>query len=381
MNRQPFYQVRTLTEDQQAGLTSSDTWGERLGGFQVITDTHLTADSDHMYNRHWDLALADLATHAKDSLGIIHVGDVTDHGLSTEYQELHRIWEQYRDELPAIHFALGNHDVSDLSWQTELSSLVGKDDQELLTLRDDYLQQRPLKQDDSMSLANHVEADGQSDGEEEAGMDESMYRLWQYRLGMFNRSTFTEGVYTHRRIGGYNFLFLGTERPLSKDCYLSHMQLDWLAQRLDIITAASPGKPIFLFLHQPLLNTVAGSLEAQGWYGVEQDDACKEILRRYPQVLLFTGHTHWHLQAPHTVHVLEQGGPVLFNAASVAYLWTDDDTYREGSQGWYIDLYTDRLVLRGRDFANGVWIKDAVYVLEYGEAIVAEQPITSARTI
>ena len=52
-------------------------------------------------------------------------------------------------------------------------------------------------------------------------------------------------------------------------------------------------KPIFVFIHQPLYDTVAGSKPGRGWNGVEQDKQVKDILEKYLQAILFTGHTHW----------------------------------------------------------------------------------------
>ncbi|MET1167918.1 metallophosphoesterase, partial [Bacillus velezensis] len=53
--------------------------------FQVITDTHVRDEADHIHNRHLDQALADIATFSQGSSGIMHVGDVTDRGLPSEY--------------------------------------------------------------------------------------------------------------------------------------------------------------------------------------------------------------------------------------------------------------------------------------------------------
>lgn len=49
--------------------------------FQIITDTHVTADRNHEYNLNFELALRDIAAHGEGSSGIMHIGDVTDHGF------------------------------------------------------------------------------------------------------------------------------------------------------------------------------------------------------------------------------------------------------------------------------------------------------------
>ncbi|MBB6674645.1 metallophosphoesterase family protein [Cohnella nanjingensis] len=270
-----------------------------LLAFQVITDTHVTADPDHAYNRNLDRALADIAAHAEESRGIMHVGDVTDHGLAEEYDAFARIWRRYADRLPDIRFATGNHDVG-----------LG---------------------------------------------------VWDERLHRFLAATGMPGPYHDYRIEGYPFLFLGTEEGLELFCSLSERQLAWLDAKLGEV---SRDRPAFVFLHQPLKDTVAGSLEAQRWYGVEQDETLKAVLAKHPHAIVFTGHTHWEMDAPHTFY--DGGGtlPPMFNAASVAYLWTDEDERKEGSQGYYVEVYRDRVLVRGRDFTRGTWVENARFEIK-----------------
>lgn len=231
----------------------------------------------------------------------MHIGDVTDHGFPAEYEEMLRILKQYKTELPGITFTLGNHDVG---------------------------------------LGN-----------------------WESRLGMYTSQTGMSGPYHDHWVNGYHFIMLGTEQGLPKFCDLSSEQLDWLEHKLG--EQASPDQPIFLFLHQPLKDTVAGSLESQDWYGVTQDTELKEILSRYPQTLLFTGHTHWELEVDNTMFPGDGEIATMFNAASVAYLWTNEDKHKEGSQGFYVEVYSDKVLVRGRDFKTGSWIEAAHYEVFY----------------
>ena len=79
--------------------------------FQVLTDTHLTSEASHANNRNFARALGDILANAPNSRGIMHVGDVTDHGYPEEYEELRRIWKANEESLPDMLFALGNHDL------------------------------------------------------------------------------------------------------------------------------------------------------------------------------------------------------------------------------------------------------------------------------
>ncbi|RJE82802.1 hypothetical protein D3P07_26190 [Paenibacillus sp. 1011MAR3C5] len=112
-------------------------------------------------------------------------------------------------------------------------------------------------------------------------------------------------------------------------------------------------------MHQPLKNTVAGSYEEQQWHGVEEDVGLRAVLAGYPQAILFSGHTHWELEAGHTYYDGVGKLPAMVNAVSTAYLWTDEDQHKDGSQGLFVNVYEDRVVVRGRDFERSDWVESA----------------------
>ncbi|WP_379158841.1 metallophosphoesterase family protein [Paenibacillus sp. sgz5001063] len=300
--------------------------------FQIITDTHVTADPSHEYNQNFERALQDLAEHAQGSSGIMHIGDITDHGFPEEYDEVHRILQRHQAALPEIRYTLGNHDVG----------------------------------------LGH----------------------WESRLALYTSRMEMPGPYHDHWVGGYHFIFMGTEEGLPTFCSLSDKQLQWLEQKLreklpdepsqknlpmigqpssgqapagellkDPVMSGTdkPEQPVFLFLHQPLKDTVAGTLESQDWYGVTQDKELRSILSKYPQTLLFTGHTHWELEVDNTMYSGNGETATMFNSASVAYLWTNADEHKTGSQGFYVEVYTDKVLVKGRDFTTGSWIESAQY--------------------
>ncbi|WP_430122571.1 metallophosphoesterase family protein [Paenibacillus solani] len=269
--------------------------GSVLLQFQVITDTHVRSDPGHTYNRNLARALEDIKRVAPDSDGIMHAGDITDQGHTEEYAEFQRIWREHGAGLPVSYFASGNHDVG----------------------------------------RGH----------------------WLSRLGAYQDATSMNGAYHDHWVNGYHFIFLGTEEGLELFASLSETQLSWLDSKLN--ESKNPARPAFVFLHQPLKDTVAGSYESQRWYGVTQDEALKEVLSKHRHAMLFTGHTHWELEAPYTMFDGQERLPYMFNAASVAYLWTDEDEHKEGSQGLFVEVYKDRVIVRGRDFAAGEWLENA----------------------
>jgi 3',5'-cyclic AMP phosphodiesterase CpdA len=267
--------------------------------FQVITDTHVTTEPEHTHNRNLARALEDIKRQAPDSDGIMHAGDITDHGFPDEYAEFQRIWREHGDGLPVSYFASGNHDVA----------------------------------------LGH----------------------WPSRLKAYMDATKMEGPYHDHWVKGYHFIFLGTEKGLELFADLSDEQLAWLDAKLS--EGQDSGRPAFVFLHQPLKDTVAGSYEAQKWYGVTQDEELKAVLSKYPNAILFTGHTHWELGSQHTVFGGKDRMPMMINAASVAYLWTDEDKHKDGSQGLFVEVYADRVIIKGRDFAAGEWLDEYEFQL------------------
>lgn len=276
--------------------------GAPLLSFQVITDTHVREDRAHTYNRHLELALRDIARNGESSVGIMHVGDLTDHGFPSEYEEMARIWRMFEDKLPPLYATMGNHDVG-----------LG---------------------------------------------------VWEDRLRRFLKFSGMEASYHEHWIEDFQFLFLGTEENHELYAVLSDKQLEWLDLKL-AEGASSGNRPAFLFLHQPLKNTVAGSSEEQEWHGVQEDDELRAVLAKHPHAILFTGHTHWELGSENTQYSGNGIMPNMFNASSVAYLWSDEGEAIEGSQGFYVEVYGDSVHVRGRDFVRGAWLENAHFEVKY----------------
>ncbi|WP_156158061.1 metallophosphoesterase family protein [Gordoniibacillus kamchatkensis] len=97
-------------------------------------------------------------------------------------------------------------------------------------------------------------------------------------------------LYEDAWVSGYHFIFLGSERyrqsdvRIGEDAWLSDGQLKWLDRAL--AEEEKPGKPIFVFLHQPLPFTVAGSHTSRG---VVQHERLRAVLSRHPGAIYFRG--------------------------------------------------------------------------------------------
>ncbi|WP_079909278.1 metallophosphoesterase [Paenibacillus sp. 32352] len=191
-------------------------------------------------------------------------------------------------------------------------------------------------------------------------------------IGRFLKFNGEPAVYYKKRLKGYSFIFLGSEQYRQsdsenrEDAYLSPGQLDWLQTALQ--KEASNHQPIFVFLHQPLPNTVSGTTGCcVNNRAVIQHEQLKKILSKYPQVILFTGHTHWELKLPDT---LVKNRFVIVNSSSVEQPWTGDASGAEkplepeASEGLYIEVRKDSVTIRGRDFYKQRWIPEAQFVIK-----------------
>jgi hypothetical protein len=124
-----------------------------------------------------------------------------------------------------------------------------------------------------------------------------------------------------------------------------------------------------MFLHQSIYNTVAGSLPGEGWNGVNNEEAFKAVISKYPEIMLFNGHSHWEMDSKSNIFEGTSELPIhAFNCASVSYLWTGFNTITgqnlDGSQGYYVEVYGGTTIVRGRDFITSEWISAAQYLVE-----------------
>ena len=168
-------------------------------------------------------------------------------------------------------------------------------------------------------------------------------------------------------LNGYHYIFLGGDNANGLHASFTQETLTWLDETLAECRDAS--RPTFIFLHQPLYNTVSGSLPGEGWSGVTNEAEFKAVISKYPEIVMFNGHTHWELNSRGNIFEGTSDLPIhIFNCASVSYLWsgfnivTGEEMY--GSHGYAVELYDGKVVVKGRDFVNGEWISSAQYCIE-----------------
>ncbi|MBQ7731803.1 MAG: metallophosphoesterase [Lentisphaeria bacterium] len=290
--------------------------------FAAISDIHMRGNYKLIFRGMLELGLLDMER-AQDKLdAVAFVGDVTNHGYVDQ-------WDAFADSVRGYDIAentmvvVGNHDT----WGPN---------------RDEF--------DDP-----------------EDGVKATFIR---YNKTISGRDI-TEMYYSDI-INGYPFIALGSETD-STSAYLSDTQLAWFAREME--KAAATGKPIFVFMHQPINQThglpYVWDLDKddppdKGGVG-DQSAALAAILKKYDNVFYISGHLHAGYKnadsrigpAYACVETMENdnGNPItLINLPSYMYFDLQRGGHIANGCGWVVEVYDGEVLLRARNFAAGTWI-------------------------
>lgn len=264
--------------------------------FAVLGDIHGNNDS-------LERAIKDLHSINPGLDALILNGDTVDQGIKKQYDELKRTMFKNKPFLPnAIIKNIGNHEF--FNYDIEVNS----------------------PQDVKNFINRYLEFAGE------------------------------EKVYHDDWIKGYHFISLGSEDGNSETldsirAYISEQQQTWLIDEL--AEDYEKDKPIFVFLHQPL-----NSNPNNGWVGSEQSDQIRKILSEYPEVILFTSHTHADLTEKSVV--LNQPFTKVHTGA-VHYtilrnVQTKSSSREPFIKGLYVAVNGNSVIIKGRDLKEGSWI-------------------------
>lgn len=169
----------------------------------------------------------------------------------------------------------------------------------------------------------------------------------QKALRLFTTFTGYEKPYYDTWVKGYHFIFLANEkysRATGKNGNMSNAQLRWLEDKLKE-RRSHEKKPVFVFAHHPLPNTVDGS---QYDVNIVQHKQLKRILKRHPEVIFFSGHTHYNLRETRQ-HYFD------------TFLTLGSSSVKRNEESLYVEVYRDHLRVYGRDHKRGQWIPQASF--------------------
>ncbi len=244
--------------------------------FAVSSDLHLRAtDYDYrsleMLDGLFDTAYAYSGTQKYQKLdAVFFAGDFTDNGKESEMSKFFDYVNENAKEETVVRAVLGNHEYYNTAYDDGTTS---------------------DKRYSDTSVAN--------------------------TYANFLRISGYDSVDAHLVIGGYHFIVLNTDRyALDYDgSKFSPEKLHWLETELAVAERDDPTgtKPIFVFQHMPATGTV------NNVYQYSSDDYLADIFNKYPQVVDFSGHTHFPITDPQSVW---QDGYTAINTGSLAYMCT-----------------------------------------------------------
>ena len=287
---------------------------EPLLSLFILSDLHVSI-YDPNTEKKLHLALDDITNFEDKVETIVMTGDLTDYGTPNDYKKLRVILDQYK--LPPLHGNMGNHDYYDI-WIDKNGSFNREN--------------MPNGKTDAQSRERFQSF---------FGLDKPYHDVWMngVHLIMLSQEAYVQ------------------ERPeVGEGAWYSDEQLEWLKQKM---TEHRNGEPALVMIHQPL--PPAG--QDGGSHRLIRAKAFRSILEPYRNVFVFSGHQHQDFEngSPHYVqetfhwfHNSSVGRPLNRNFQEEA---------KNKSQGLYVQVYADRVVLRGREFSKKAWIPSAFWTV------------------
>ncbi|MBD0382898.1 metallophosphoesterase family protein [Paenibacillus sedimenti] len=319
-----FSMIRRSQADTEGSFTESvaaptehptETVALPLLSFFIISDLHITSGSSSQSN-HLRKALNDIKTFGDKAQGIFITGDITDSATPVEYREYQNIISQY--QLPPVYANMGNHDY---------------------------------------------------------------YNVWIDKNGAWNKDAFPNGKtdamarqaftnlfkldkpYHDVRLNGLHFILLSQEtyvqeKPeVGEGAWYSDEQMNWFQSKM---AENKDGKPVFVMIHQEL----PPSGQDGGNHTLIKAKQFREVLKSYPNVFVFSGHTHQDF-TNNTQHYIKETFHWFKNSSVGRVL---DSRYqhvrKDASQGLFVEVFADKVVLRGREFSNRTWIEEAQWTVQ-----------------
>lgn len=163
----------------------------------------------------------------------------------------------------------------------------------------------------------------------------------------------------HKVICGYHFIGISYDDN-GKEEFKTKLQ--WLTQELDKAVADTGDKPIFVVQHPHPALTVYGSVN---WANMD----IRKIFKDYPQVVDFSGHSHYAANDPRSIHqstfTAIGSGAVTGAMGNLSYI--SGDAYGDGDSGtfWLCEVDENGDVrLRLYDLVSDCFFEEAEYFLK-----------------
>ncbi|NOU93865.1 phosphohydrolase [Paenibacillus sp. LMG 31456] len=281
-----------------------------LFSFMLLSDLHISVYDPNTI-KHMKEALEDIKKFESPIDAIVLTGDLTDYGGDDGYAELKKLLSAYK--LPPLYANMGNHDYYDI-W-IDKKGAFNKD-----------------------TVPN-----GKTD--------------WQARE-RFQKFFKVDKTYQTAVTKGFPLIMLSQEAYVQEKpevlegAWYSDEQMDWFKEQL----AKYNGKPMFVMTHQPLPPIGSDG----GTHQLIRAKKFRELLKHYKNVFVFCGHRHQDFQNG-TEHYVKETFHYFHNSSVGRVLGRNfqSDATKDKSQGLYVQVFNDHVLVRGREFSNRSWLKEA----------------------
>ena len=187
------------------------------------------------------------------------------------------------------------------------------------------------------------------------------------------------GLHFEKEIKGDKYLFIGLNAENFTTPFKSE-SMEWLKSKLE----EYKNQRVFLMQHVFVGETgnIGGLYPHSDGFDMTEGTRSREfvdLLSKYRNVVMFTGHSHLDFDLQrlgenanvasrtktlcHRVHTPSTSKPRK-NDINTEDIPDNTYTYREGSQGYLVDVYDDYIVLHGIDFEKGLLLPYAQYILD-----------------
>ena len=209
-----------------------------------------------------------------------------------------------------------------------------------------------------------------------------VYELCGNHESMFNKSITAHldklNVYTGKGVLSYtieqqNDLFILIGQPQG-NVVMSDEDLQWLSETLE----ANKNRRCFVFVHAYIEEDSGDAMDVREnsifeYWGEVNKNAFMNLLRQYPNTILFHGHSHMKFECQKldksanytdkngfkSVHIPSLGVPRDVDTVKKESI--NDDS---ASQGYIVDVYDDCIVLNGMDLINNKLVLLGYYKID-----------------
>lgn len=272
--------------------------------FQTLSDVHIESyGTCSNYNSHFVNFLRTVKDRKQPTEGVVFVGDFVNSGSEGNYKIFNELVDMVYEEnnRPNFYYSLGNHE--------------------------------------------HFYYDSFEEFED-----------------VYFTNTGNDSLYFSFEINGNKCFSFGNDVNInSTHGEMSEEQFNWFKEE---IAKVEKDEIVYVFMHQGIYNTVSGTLPGEGWHGFRNHgEEIREILKEYPNAFVFSGHNHQSLYCERPALLGNGEEANFFNTGSCAYTLDDARENSFGSNAYFLEVYEDYTLVRGRENVDGKWIPNASYLV------------------